>query len=49
MSRHWPLFDLRIKTPRLQLRLPTEELCDQLIDTILEGVHHPDRMPFSVP
>jgi len=49
MSRHWPLFDLRIKTPRLQLRLPTEELCDQLIDTILEGVHNPDRMPFSVP
>jgi RimJ/RimL family protein N-acetyltransferase len=49
MSRHWPLFDLRIKTPRLQLRLPTEELCDQLIDTILAGVHHPDRMPFSVP
>lgn len=49
MSRHWPLFDLRITTPRLQLQLPTEELCDQLIDTILEGVHDPDRMPFSVP
>ncbi len=49
MSRHWPLFDLRITTPRLQLRLPTEELIDQLIDTILEGVHDPDRMPFSVP
>lgn len=49
MSRHWPLFELRITTPRLQLRLPTEELCDQLIDTILEGVHDPERMPFSVP
>jgi RimJ/RimL family protein N-acetyltransferase len=49
MSRHWPLFDLRITTPRLQLRLPTEELCDQLVDTILEGVHDPDRMPFSIP
>ncbi|CAM4199223.1 Putative succinyl-CoA transferasec [Mycobacterium basiliense] len=49
MSRHWPLFDLRISTPRLQLRLPTEELCDQLIDTILDGVHEPERMPFSVP
>lgn len=49
MSRHWPLFDLRITTPRLQLQLPTDELCDQLIDTILEGVHDPDRMPFSVP
>lgn len=49
MSRHWPLFDLRITTPRLQLRLPSEELIDQLIDTILDGVHTPDRMPFSVP
>ena len=46
MSRHWPLFDLRIITPRLQLRLPTEELCDQLIDTALGGVHSPDLMPF---
>jgi RimJ/RimL family protein N-acetyltransferase len=49
MSRHWPLFDLRITTPRLQLRLPTEDLIDQLIDTILDGVHDPQRMPFSIP
>lgn len=49
MSRHWPLFDLRITTPRLQLRPPNEELIDQLIDTILEGVHEPDRMPFALP
>lgn len=49
MSRHWPLFDLRITTPRLQLRLPDEEVIDQLIDTILDGVHDPGRMPFSVP
>jgi RimJ/RimL family protein N-acetyltransferase len=49
MSRHWPLFDLRISTPRLQLRLPTEELTDHLIDTILDGVHPPDQMPFAVP
>ncbi|BBX76116.1 GNAT family N-acetyltransferase [Mycobacterium shinjukuense] len=49
MSRHWPLFDLRITTPRTQLRLPTEELCDQLIDTILDGIHDPERMPFAVP
>jgi RimJ/RimL family protein N-acetyltransferase len=49
MSRHWPLFDLRITTPRLQLRVPDEELTDQLIDTILGGVHDPARMPFGVP
>ena len=45
MSRHWPLFDLRVTTPRLQLRLPNEELSDQLVDTILD--HDPERMPFS--
>lgn len=49
MSRHWPLFELRITTPRLQLRLPDEEVIDQLIETILDGVHPPDQMPFSVP
>ncbi len=33
----------------MQLRLPNEELCDQLIDTILDGVHPADGMPFSIP
>lgn len=46
MSRHWPLFDLRITTPRLQLRVPNEDLCDQLIDTALNGVHDADLKPF---
>ncbi|MBY0442801.1 MAG: GNAT family N-acetyltransferase [Mycobacteriaceae bacterium] len=49
MSRHWPLFQLRIKTARLALQLPTEELCDQLVDAALDGVHPPDLMPFAVP
>jgi RimJ/RimL family protein N-acetyltransferase len=48
MSRHWPLFDLRIRTPRLQLRLPTEALLDDLIDVALDGVHDPSEMPFEV-
>lgn len=46
MSRHWPLFELRITTPRLQLRLPDEQLLDDLTDTILDGVHEPEQMPF---
>jgi RimJ/RimL family protein N-acetyltransferase len=49
MSRHWPLFDLRIRTPRLELRLPTEALLDDLIDAALDGVHEPSAMPFEVP
>jgi RimJ/RimL family protein N-acetyltransferase len=48
-SRHWPLFDLRIRTPRLELRLPTDEQYDDLIDLALDGVHAPDFMPFAQP
>lgn len=48
-SRHWPLFDLRIRTPRLELRLPTDEQYDDLIDLALDGVHAPDFMPFAHP
>lgn len=49
MSRHWPLFDIVIRTPRLELRLPTEELLDDMIDVILDGVHDPVYMPFGMP
>jgi RimJ/RimL family protein N-acetyltransferase len=48
MSRHWALFDLRIRTPRLELRLPTERLIDEIIDLALDGVHDPAEMPFAV-
>jgi RimJ/RimL family protein N-acetyltransferase len=47
--RHWPLFSLRLTTPRLELRLPSLEDLDELADRAMEGVHDPDRMPFNVP
>ncbi|MBP2703171.1 GNAT family N-acetyltransferase [Microbispora sp. RL4-1S] len=47
--RHWPLFDLRLITPRLELRLPSPEDLDELAERALEGVHPPDYMPFTVP
>ncbi|MFE7621315.1 hypothetical protein [Streptomyces sp. NPDC057496] len=28
--RHWPLYGLRLRTPRLELRLPELELLDEL-------------------
>lgn len=49
MSRHWPLFKLRIRTSRLELRLPTEALLDDIVDTVLDGVHDPAYMPFKFP
>jgi len=46
---HWPLFDLRLRTPRLELRLPTLAELDALAQLSVEGVHDPDLMPFNVP
>lgn len=48
-SRHWPLFGLRIGTPRLTLRWPTLEDLDALADLAYDGIHDPAEMPFGVP
>ncbi|WP_405088044.1 hypothetical protein [Microbispora sp. NBC_01389] len=47
--RHWPLFALKVTTPRLELRLPTLNDLDALADRAAEGVHDPAGMPFGVP
>ncbi|MFJ8250230.1 GNAT family N-acetyltransferase [Streptomyces sp. NPDC094466] len=47
--QHWPLYGLRLRTPRLELRLPGLGLLDELSSVAAHGVHDPDRMPFSVP
>jgi RimJ/RimL family protein N-acetyltransferase len=44
-----PLFGVRLRTPRLELRLPTREELEALRQVALEGVHPPDFMPFIVP
>ncbi|MEV6164689.1 GNAT family protein [Streptomyces sp. NPDC052052] len=46
---HWPLHGLRIRTRRLELRLPELELLDDLASVAAEGVHAPDAMPFTFP
>lgn len=45
----WPLFDLVVRTPRLELRYPDDGLALALARLAAQGVHPPDRMPFSVP
>lgn len=47
--RHWPIFALRLTTPRLELRLPGLHDLDELADLAAEGVHDPGEMPFGVP
>jgi RimJ/RimL family protein N-acetyltransferase len=44
-----PLFALRLRTPRLELRLPERTELEQLREIALGGIHPPDFMPFSVP
>jgi RimJ/RimL family protein N-acetyltransferase len=46
---YWPLFDLRVRTPRLELRLPTEDEQIELVVVSDRGIHDPATMPFSQP
>jgi RimJ/RimL family protein N-acetyltransferase len=43
-----PLFGLRLRTPRLELRLPTQADLEALREVALAGVHPPEFMPFSI-
>jgi RimJ/RimL family protein N-acetyltransferase len=43
----WPLYDLRLCTPELELRLPNEEELIALCRVARAGVHDPDFMPFT--
>jgi RimJ/RimL family protein N-acetyltransferase len=42
----WPLFDLRIRTPRVEIRLATDDDLVALARLAIRGVHDPDSMPF---
>lgn len=45
----WPLFGLRIRTERIELRLPTDDELLELLALALEGIHDPVEMPFAIP
>lgn len=45
-TEHWPLAGLRVRTPRLELAYPTDELLAQLVDVAAGGVHDRAEMPF---
>lgn len=46
---HWPLYGLRLRTPRVELRLPALGELDALAQLAAEGVHDPRTMPFLMP
>jgi RimJ/RimL family protein N-acetyltransferase len=45
----WPLYDLRLRTPALELRVPTEDELGALCRVARAGIHDPADMPFTVP
>ena len=44
----WPLFDLRLRTGNLELRVPTDDDIAALLAVAREGIHPPEEMPFGV-
>ena len=46
---YWPLFDLRVRTPRVELRPPIDDDAVALASLAAEGVHDPAATPFSIP
>ena len=49
MSELWPTYQLRITTPRLQLRLPHDGELAELAALAGQGVHPPSERPFLTP
>ena len=47
-TRLWPLFDLVVRTPRLELRYPDDELAAEIAELTAEPIHDPATMPFSI-
>lgn len=46
---HYPMYGLRLATPRLELRLPDPDELARLGELAADGVHDPAVMPFMVP
>lgn len=45
----WPLWDLVLRTPRLELRPDDDAGLLELLAEACRGIHPPDRMPFGFP
>ena len=43
----WPLFGIRITTPRLELRVVDDAVIPELSRVARSGVHEPGHMPFG--
>jgi len=48
-NEFWPLFDLRIRTSRIEIRLPNDNALGDLARLAAKGIHDPVAMPFLYP
>ena len=49
VEQHWPLFELRVVTPRVELRYPSDDDIAEIAErAAVLGVYDPDFMPFTV-
>ena len=48
-EQSWPPYGIRIRTPRLEMRVIQEHDLPEVIDLVKAGIHDPDVMPFLVP
>jgi RimJ/RimL family protein N-acetyltransferase len=48
-ASRWPMAGLRLRTPALELRLPSPDDLDALAELAVLGVHDPDVQPFTTP
>jgi hypothetical protein len=49
LSEHWHMLWLRLNTPHLEFRHPSDQELGQLADLAAEGIHEPDQTPFPCP
>jgi RimJ/RimL family protein N-acetyltransferase len=49
LTRLWPLFALRLATPRLIMRPVCDDDLAELVDLAVVGIHDPAAMPFLMP
>ena len=48
-GRAWPLFDLRLRTQKLEMRVPTDDDLEQLAVIARQGLHDPTLTVFEFP
>ncbi len=49
LAEYWPVFGLRLATPRLVLTPMCDDDLVETLDVILSGIHESSRMPFAMP